>query len=356
MACSAWAVRLLLIVGVIYAPGCGEVASQTGEMNLRLDGVTTAKNYTEAFDQSQDRWEAEVPRIRDVRIRSTRDGHDQPALWLSPSGDGSQPLLVVLHSWSTEYLQHVGIPFAQWADQMGWGMIHPNFRGANDDSQATGSDLSLQDIVDAIDFATERANIDRERVYLIGFSGGAYQTLLMAGRHPSRISGAVAWVPIHDLVPWYEHHLASDPTVHYVEQIRRSCGGDPTEDAQARASCDSRSPRSYLDEARRAEVPIYIGHGLDDKLVPPSQAAAAFNQLAQERDRLAEGVAQALGRGELPGRLRGSVEGEPYFAEGEPAVLFSRRSGPVRLVLFDGGHDMVYHPGLAWLTELAAGR
>jgi len=36
----------------------------------------------------------------------------------------------------------------------------------------------------------------------------------------------------------------------------------------------------------------------------------------------------------------------------DPDVLVARRSGPVTLVLFEGGHDMVFHPGLAFMTAL----
>jgi hypothetical protein len=43
-----------------------------------------------------------------------------------------------------------------------------------------------------------------------------------------------------------------------------------------------------------------------------------------------------------------------YFRSGDPEVLFAQASGPVTLVIFDGEHDMAYHPGLEWAHRLAA--
>lgn len=317
----------------------------------RLDGVTTANLYGDAFDEGLDRWREELPRIQEVRIPSSEDGHEQPALWQPPEGDEPRPLLVVLHTWSTEYLQHIGIPFGHWADAMNWAMIHPNFRGANDNPDATGSELAVQDVLDAVDYATANAGIAEDKVYVIGFSGGGYKALLMAGRHPDRFAAAAAWVPIHDLTEWYRHHTEIDPSASYIEHIEQSCEGSPTADDQARERCDQRSPSSHLDGAQAAGIPIYIGHGLSDEVVPPSHAGRAFNQLAREDDRLDESQIEALGENRLPEELQGEIGAETYFTDADPEVLFARASGPVTLVLFEGDHDMVYHPGLEWMIE-----
>jgi dipeptidyl aminopeptidase/acylaminoacyl peptidase len=282
------------------------------------------------------------------------DDHEQPLLWLPPPEDAEEaPLLVLVHSWSFGYLQNIGIPFAQWAEDHGWGLVAPQFRGPFDGPEATGSDLAVQDVVDAIDFALESGDLDADRVYVIGVSGGGMMSLLMAGRHPERFSGAAAWVPIHNLVQWYRHNAEHDPDGHYVENIADSCGGDPLADQEARAECEHRSPEAHLGGAREADLPIYIAHGLDDDVVPPSHAVWAYNQLADPDDRLGQGVVRALGQHRLPNRLDGSVEAETYFRGPDPEVHFARRSGPVTLVVFEGEHDMAYHPGLEWIAELA---
>jgi hypothetical protein len=42
------------------------------------------------------------------------------------------------------------------------------------------------------------------------------------------------------------------------------------------------------------------------------------------------------------------------FRSDVPEVLFARTSGPVTLVVFDGEHDVAYHPGLEWAHRVAA--
>lgn len=107
--------------------------------------------------------------------------------------------------------------------------------------------------------------------------------------------------------------------------------------------------------ARRARTPIFIGAGLDDPIVPPDGALRAFNQLADRGDRVDRETLRAASRNRLPDRLGGSVEGPTFFGPADPDVLFARRSGPVRVTIFDGEHDLVYHPGLEWMSRIADG-
>ncbi len=294
-------------------------------------------------------WREEVPAARELAIRSSADGARQRMLWLPPAGGGPRPLLVVLHSWTAGYENRAGIPYAQWAQQRGWAMIQPDFRGAFDDPQATGSDVAVRDVLDAIDFAARNPGVDRERVFAIGFSGGGMMSLLLAGRHPERFRGLASWVPVYDLIAW---HRRADR--HYPGEIEASCGGDPTESVAAAAQCERRSPRAHLHRARAAGVPVYIGHGLGDTVVPPDHALRAFNRLAAARDAVPPDVVAAAAVNTLPARVRGSVRGTTFFRAPDPPVAFARQAGPVRVVLFEGDHDMVYHPALEWMAGLAS--
>lgn len=345
------------MAGLILLAGCAGPAEPPpvgpdGAVFERVDGVTTTDGYSAG--EGLARWRSDAPTARDVRITSSADATEQPALWQPPTGDGPQPLLVVLHSWSSGYRQHIGIPFAQWAGQTGWGMIAPDFRGINDDPEATGSDLAVTDVLDAIDFAGAQAAIDTERVYVIGFSGGGMMSLLMAGTHPDRFAGAAAWVPIDDLVQWYGYNVTSRPEASYAAEIVASCGGDPTGDPEAAAECLERSPVTHLDAARAVGLPVYLGHGISDDTVPPSNSLRVFNQLADPADRLPEDVVAAVGENRLPEDLRGEITTETWFGADDPEVVFARSSGPVTLVLFEGRHAMVFHPGLEWMVRGAA--
>lgn len=295
-------------------------------------------------------WRERVPGITEVRIPSTVDGQPQPALWLAPTQPGPRPLLVALHSWSVGYNQVASIPYGTWARANGWAMIHPDFRGVSNNAEATGSDLAVRDVVDAVEWAKAHADIDPNNIYVIGFSGGGMMSLNMAGRHPELFAGAVSWVPIYDLVEWYRHSYNQ----RYVNQIGASCGGNPLADPAIAAECLHRSPRSVLDGARREGVPVYIGHGLQDRLVPPNHAVWAFNHLAAPADRLSNEEAVAIAGSTLPAHLAGRIDAETFFRPGDPQVLFSRRSGDVTLVLFRGGHNAVFNPGLEWMVHRVA--
>ena len=164
-----------------------------------LEGINTILDFTDYVERGLWRWQRSVPGIESMRITSTADGDEQTALWLSPDGDRDKPLLVILHSWSSTYTQHAGIPLAMWAQENGWAVIAPNFRGKNDDAEAIGSDLAVQDVVDAIDFAVAQDGVDADRVYAAGYSGGGMMSLLLAGRHPDKVTAVAAWGPPYDL-------------------------------------------------------------------------------------------------------------------------------------------------------------
>lgn len=314
-----------------------------------LDGINTILDFTDFTSSDLGRWEESVAGIQDIRLTSTADGSEQPALWLAPRGDRDRPLLVILHSWSAPYLQHAGIPYAMWAEDNGWAMIAPDFRGVNDDTEAMGSDLAVQDVVDAIDYATSRDGVDADRVYAVGYSGGGMMSLLLAGRHPEKVTAAVAWGPPIDLVDFYRQSVSAGRP--YAGQIRAVCGGNPTSDESAREECLVRSPRTYLDEAREEGVAVYIGQGIRDSLLSPRHGARAFNQLADPGDRFSDDEIDEIGRNSLPARLSGSTTTETYFDEGDPAPVFSRQSDDVRVVFFDAGHDMVYKATLRWFAS-----
>ena len=362
-----WIVAVICLVALIVTSSCGLSDSRAeadavvaGQERPREDDASDAA-YEPQFRRFDgaivtdlsyggaglDRWIAEVPGIAEVRIPSSVDDYQQPALWLAHDWDEPRPLLVVLHSWSVDYQQHLGIPYARWADENGWAMIHPDFRGELDNPDATGSDRAVQDVIDAVAFAEEHAAIDAERIFVSGFSGGGMMSLMMAGRHPDRFAGVVAWVPIHDLGAWH----AFQPSAEYAHEIEQSCGGDPTTDPVADDECARRSPSAYLDAARDAGVPVYLGHGLADHIVPVTHSAWAFNQLADPDDRFDEATVAAIEAGDVPDWLLGDIATDTFFAEPDPTVLFARRSAQVTLVVFDGGHEGVYNPGLEWMVR-----
>ena len=113
------------------------------------------------------------------------------------------------------------------------------------------------------------------------------------------------------------------------------------------AECKKRSPSAVLDQARQASVPMYIAAGIRDDIVYPRHAIAAFNQVATATDRLAGDFLEKLMTQRASHILRADPD-DLYAAAGAP-LRASHTSGNTTLVLFDGGHDVVYEAGFAWL-------
>lgn len=291
-------------------------------------------------------WSRLAPSARPVTIASSADGKDQRAFFYDPGTQAPKPLLVVLHSWSTDWRQNIGIPYAVFAERNGWVFVHPDFRGPYRRPEAAASDLVAQDIIDAVEYAKQHAHVDASRIYLAGFSGGGMTALAMAGRRPDLWAGVVAWAPIHDIPDWYQYNASRFPRRHYASNIAAVCGGAPRPGTAAFRECHERSPSALLERARRAAVPVYIGCGLGDDIVPPEHALRAFNQMADPGGQLPEGALR---------RLAAAAANLPHasaqaFARAGARLRLEQASGSAVLALFEGAHDIVYEPGLVWLS------
>lgn len=299
-------------------------------------------------------WRRHAPEVEMVRIASSADGSMQRAAFYDSGSEREKPLLVVLHSWSANYLQNISIPYASFAADNDWVFVHPDFRGRNRRPEATNSELAVQDVLDAVEYAREHANIDDARIYLMGYSGGAMMSLVLAGRYPDRWAGVATWVAVVDLVDWYQTMRARGSR--YAREIAMSCGGPPRSGTRAERECLRRSPLTYLPDAA-GRAPVFIAHGLGDRLASPDHAILAFNALAAPEDRITDAQREIIARERmLPQDLYGENGGaDPAFERAGTPVVLSRTSQKATLVLFDGDHDMLYEPGLRWLANQRRG-
>ncbi len=286
--------------------------------------------------------------LKEVQIRSTADGSIQPAMFYAPASQQSAPLLVALHTWSSDYRQDLHQACAEWCVEKGWSYIHPNFRGPNRRPEATGSELVVQDIVDAVTFAKEHARVDPARVYLVGTSGGGHAALLMAGRKPELWAGVSAWVPVVDLGRWY--HECKAKGERYWHDVNDSCGGSPGASAEIDRQYKLRSPITWLEGARSVNVDINAGiHDGHVGSVPVSHTLRAFDKIADPQDRLTEAEIDYFVReAKVPSHLRQKIIDPSY---GDKRPLFRRCSGQARVTLFEGGHELIPQAALEWLEK-----
>ena len=200
-------------------------------------------------------------------VKSKLDGSDQPSLFFAAEGKG-RPLIVGLHTWS--YDRHNQITkLLPLAEKLNFNLLLPEFRGPNLDTnpiarEACGSELAKADIIEAVDYALENYDVDRDNIFLIGGSGGGHMALLIAGYAPERFKAIISAVPITDLKKWTEQSAS------YGKHVIACTGGDEAEMMR-------RSPISYVDKIAEANLKIY--HGKWDRTVPVSHSLTLYNEI-----------------------------------------------------------------------------
>ncbi len=115
-----------------------EAAAPEKQKVERMAEYTTSRKYVSFSAQDFNAWKKAIPEIQDIKVTSTKDEKQEPALFYNSGSEKKKPLLVVLHSWSDEYLQQASIPFCLWAKKYDWVFIQPNYRGIFQTPEAMG--------------------------------------------------------------------------------------------------------------------------------------------------------------------------------------------------------------------------
>lgn len=305
------------------------------------------------LQNEQCRAEGELPKLTEVLLASSLDGEKQPVLYWAPADAETRttPLFVFLHSWSGDYRQNNNKWHSQ-AVKRGWIYIHPNFRGVNRTPKACGSKFARQDILDAVDFATSKFKVDRERIYLAGTSGGGHMAMLMAGHHPDRFSAVSAWVGISDLAEWYQFHVKDGEPQKYARMILSSLGAAPGTNENTDADYRDRSPLFHLH--RVGQLPIQICAGINDGhsgSVPVSHSILAFNRIAGSHGNAVVGPTEL--KDLLDRKINDPDDASPCARAPsfERDILFSRCSQNASLIIFDGGHEGLPDSSCEWLAQ-----
>lgn len=285
---------------------------------------------------------ASAPGRHRIEVKSSVDGTLQPSyLYLPARLSSPAPLAVMLHTWSFD-LEQRDSTVEREANERGWILLAPNFRGANDHPEACGSRIARQDILDAVAWARNHYSVDARRIYLLGLSGGGYMTMLMASRHPGPWAAASAWVGISDLSVWYSAHRDDQ----YGAMARGCFGGGPGDSERIAADYRDRSPVTFLKP--QSGVAFDLAAGRYDSTVAVSHTLRAFQAIAPGVVSNAE-VDALLPSG--PG-LRAPQAGDTATDRTLGRRIFLRRTaGPSRITIFDGGHEWVPRAAVAWLAQ-----
>lgn len=291
--------------------------------------------------------------VLDIRYQSAADDSQQPALFWKPDDGGKKtkrPLLVALHTWSSDYLQAGGeAKYAEWCQTAGWVFIHPNFRGPNKTPEALGSELAVADILSAVDYARANAAIDETRIYCIGVSGGGHASLLMAGRAPGLWAGVSAWCGISDIAAWHEQRNDNQQS-NYARHIESALGGAPDTPERC-ADAEQRSPLTWL--PRAADVNLDINHGIHDGRtgsVPFSHSLHAWNTVIEKAHPdavLSDAAVDSFYDSQKSPDPAPAAD--PLYPDDQQPV-FRRSAGNTRITIFEGGHEILHEAALNWLA------
>lgn len=222
--------------------------------------------------------------------------------------DERPPLLVISHGGPTAHSPgELNLKIQYWTSR-GFAVADVNYRGSTGFGRAYREQLKgawgiadVQDCINAARYLAERGEVDGKRLAIRGSSAGGYTTLCALVFHDVFSAGA-SYYGVADL-----EMLATDThkfEAHYLDSL---VGPYPQEKELYRA----RSPIHFVD---RLSCPVILFQGLEDKVVPPSQAEAMAQALK------AKGIPHAYltFAGEQHGfrkaeTVRRTLEAELYF-------------------------------------------
>lgn len=284
-----------------------------------------------------------------VEIKSPLDGKLQKAYFYKSRSTKSQPLIVFLHSWSADYTQYDTL--SEFSKALEYNYIHPDFRGKNSTKDACCSDLVISDIDASIDFAIAHGNVDTARIYLIGSSGGGYATLAMFMKSQHRIKRFSSWVPLADLVRWYEETTIRKTK--YAEEIlacTQSIGGLLNEKVAIQKSpIYWKTPQEKL---KYATLKIFTGiyDGMDGNgSIPITHSINFYNKVLTDI-----GESDSTKYVSDSEKLRLLEFRKPLSNYGEIAnrkVCLLKKTNNIQLILFEGGHETLLDFAFQDLTE-----
>jgi len=214
----------------------------------------------------------------------TGDGATAHAFYYPPANgeyegpaDELPPLRVICHGGPTaNTTPTLGIE-VQFFTQRGIGVLDVNYRGSTGYGRAyrqllngRWGEIDWQDCIAAARHLAEQGEVDRDRTWVEGGSAGGYVVLCALVFDPAAFAAGVSYFGVADAeaLALDTHKFES----HYLDSM---IGPYPERAELYRA----RSPVHFVEQLER---PLLLLQGLDDKVVPPSQAEAMVEVLERK--------------------------------------------------------------------------
>ncbi len=197
----------------------------------------------------------------------------EPALADGQVLDGSPPLLVLVHGGPTAAARRqLNLTIRYWTSR-GIAVADVDYRGSTLYGRRYRNELryawGVADVVDCVAAAkhlAEAGRVNPDRLIIEGGSAGGL-TVLNALAHHDVFSGGISRYGVTDL-----RALAADTHKFEARYLDRLIGAWPEDEAVY----IERSPISHVDKINK---PMLVLQGVEDKVVPPSQAEAIVHEL-----------------------------------------------------------------------------
>ena len=282
-----------------------------------------------------------------VHIKSSLDEIVQKAYFYNSKSSYPVPLLISLHTWSGNYAQFDSL--AVLCKERNINYMHPDFRGANSTFEACSSPLALSDIDDAIDYAIANANVDMNRIFVIGVSGGGYATLSTFMRSKHNISKFSAWAPISNLITWHEENISSGGK--YSEDILNCTnsknGNLNRTNAKNRSPIYWNTPKSKLTNSK-----LFIYAGIHDGLqgsVPFTHSINFYNKVLSDLE--VEDSTKYVSHKEIQHLLKQREPLGNYDSMANRKIFLLKKFRNIKLIIYDGKHEILEEYALEELLK-----
>jgi dipeptidyl aminopeptidase/acylaminoacyl peptidase len=225
----------------------------------------------------------------------------------APAGE-RPPLLVISHGGPTSATTSALRLSVQYWTSRGFAVVDVNYGGSTGYGRAYRERLKgnwgivdVEDCINAARYLERRGAVDGKRMAIRGGSAGGYTTLCALVFHKVFAAGA-SYYGVADL-----ETLARD-THKFESRYEESMVGPYP---QAAAIYRQRSPVHF---AERLSCPVVLLQGLEDKVVPPSQAETMISALRAKNLPFAYVAFPSEGHGfREAANIRRSIEAELYF-------------------------------------------